>query len=66
MMMPSGSLLPERDAHMRATASAGDRRVDVSGRSSLRYIPLRHAARRGDGDAVLPPPPRVARQAPGP
>jgi hypothetical protein len=38
MMMPSGSLLPERDARMRATASAGDRRVDVSGRSSLRYI----------------------------
>jgi hypothetical protein len=38
MVMPSGSLLPERDARMRATASAGDRRVDVSGRSSLRYI----------------------------
>ena len=27
MMMPSGSLLPERDARMRATASVGDPRV---------------------------------------
>lgn len=31
MVMLSGSLSPERDARMRATASAGDRRVEVSG-----------------------------------
>jgi hypothetical protein len=40
-MVPSGSLLPERDARMRATGPGG--RVDVSGRSLSGISPRRHA-----------------------
>jgi hypothetical protein len=52
MMMPSGSLVPGRDARMRATASAGDSAVDVK-RSQSSQVHLRSVTQHIAAMAML-------------